>query len=119
MKPYVAKCRVDIFDWDIYFFTSREKGIRSLRKRKGRRMHTRSWKTGAGVCSHWPNEHLAYIGVFNKSAGTLAHECVHAAMHILERADIPAHWGNHEALTYITGYLVNQFTDAARKGGSK
>lgn len=40
----------------------------------------------------------------------IAHECVHAAWDVLELAGVKVKFNNHEALAYMTEYLVKEVT---------
>lgn len=41
------------------------------------------------------------------TAGTLAHECVHAATYVLARVGVPVSTDDDEALAYTLGHLVD------------
>jgi hypothetical protein len=46
------------------------------------------------------------IGIIQKSASTIVHECLHAAVYIMRDRGIPIKKGNNEALCYYHGWLV-------------
>ena len=47
--------------------------------------------------------------------GTLTHECVHVATHILEKCGVKEKESCDEALAYLIGYLVESFLIALKK----
>jgi len=42
----------------------------------------------------------------NVTRSTMAHEAIHAAWYILEEAGIEVNSSNHEALTYLVGFII-------------
>lgn len=53
----------------------------------------------------------SFVGIFlkkNVKQGIIAHECIHAAWHILDSVDIKVTVNNHEVLAYLTEFLVNK-----------
>lgn len=56
--------------------------------------------------------HSIYIDKDLYNVGVLAHECVHCGWHILDDVGVDLDADNHEALTYLVGWLaeeVNKF----------
>lgn len=54
-----------------------------------------------------------YIGKTKNNYGTIAHESLHCALFLLTNCNVCIDGNNpsgHEALTYLTGYLVEQIT---------
>jgi len=47
--------------------------------------------------------------------GTLTHECVHVATHILEKCGVKEKESCDEALAYLIGHLVESFLKALKK----
>lgn len=43
----------------------------------------------------------------NASAGTIAHEAIHAAFEILEKVGVKVKYSNHESLTYLAGWIAD------------
>lgn len=121
MSAYIKKLRVPIYEWTIYFFGDREKAIGQMRRQKVPKTTIDFWEdaTLGGVTSYWPEDREIYIGVFRDDAGMVAHECVHAAVYMLEDAGIPIYANNHEALTYLVHYLVNQYHEAVAAKNTK
>jgi hypothetical protein len=45
-----------------------------------------------------------------KLAGTIAHECFHCAMFILDRAGLTVNWNSDEAYAYLISFLTEKIT---------
>lgn len=52
----------------------------------------------------------------NFAAGVLAHECVHCAWDILNDRGIMVDADNHEALTYLVGWLADEISKFYKTG---
>ena len=60
-----------------------------------------------GACEHNSGCHV--ILLFNDlTANTIAHECVHASMHLLNDSLVSTTVKEQEPLAYLVGYLVEQ-----------
>lgn len=74
--------------------------------------------TYSGFCyRNNPDKYLApdfiYIGKVKNNYGTIAHESLHCALFLLAYCNVYVRGDTapgHEALTYLTGYLVEQIT---------
>jgi len=69
-----------------------------------------------GQCFHCDG-YVPIIWIPNKPKtpreyGTLAHECVHAAKHVMRWAHVPDSDDTEEVLTHTVGYLVTKILDA-------
>jgi hypothetical protein len=49
------------------------------------------------------------MAVFEENIAVIAHEAVHTAWGMLNRAGIPVTFANDESLAYLTGWLVREF----------
>lgn len=118
MSAYIKKLHISVYGWDVYFFTDRAKSLKWLKALEGIRSETlEAWRDecSAGVCSTYAEKLAVYIGIFTDRPNTVAHECTHAAVHLLGGVGIPVKTNNHEALAYLVGHLVGEFHDAALK----
>ena len=64
-------------------------------------------KDGRCVMVYSPQTAVVAVGVFNDSITTLAHELIHAATFILERAGISISDSCAETLCYMHSYLMH------------
>lgn len=79
----------------------------------------------SGHCVHLVNERrntsrivIALAGPWKGDAydlGTLAHECVHAALYALEPRGVKVRGDEQEMLSYLTGSLLRRFVEALRR----
>ncbi|UPU16043.1 hypothetical protein OTAKU_00540 [Serratia phage vB_SmaM-Otaku] len=67
-----------------------------------------------GMCFFSPAGDVLWLPP-GASAGTIAHECTHAALNIFRRRGIAVDLDNQEPTTYLIGYLVNAVTEAHRE----
>jgi hypothetical protein len=106
--------RVEPYGWHIFLFLDAEKWARFVSRRKLGKLRTRRAEAleSSGICLSNAAEHECYIGVFNRQAGTLAHEMTHIAMHILSNAGVKVTKNNNEALAYLIGFMVEECTPA-------
>lgn len=121
MSAYIKDLRVEPYGWNVVFFNDQDRACRYLKGRKIPAVTLDLWtdSTTSGCTSLWVEERHIFVGVFNDNSGTIAHECVHAAVYILDDAGIPIYGNNHEALTYLVGHLVREFYKAAARKNTK
>ena len=67
-----------------------------------------------GLCMFSPAGDVVWLPP-GSSAGTIAHECTHAALNIFRRRGVDVDLNNQEPTTYLIGYLVNAVTEAHRE----
>lgn len=67
-----------------------------------------------GLCMFSPAGDVLWLPAF-ATAGTIAHECTHAALNIFRRRGIAVDLDNQEPTTYLIGYLVHAVTEAHRE----
>lgn len=64
-----------------------------------------------GLCMFSPAGDVLWLPA-DAGAGTIAHECTHAALNIFRRRGIAVDLDNQEPTTYLIGYLVHAVTEA-------
>lgn len=66
-----------------------------------------------GLCFFSPAGDVIWLPP-DAGAGTIAHECTHAALNIFRRRGVAVDLDNQEPTTYLIGYLVHAVTEAHR-----
>lgn len=98
------------YGWKVYFFTDESKWARFTSRASGALLDKQE-ETAAeadGLTMLGVDAQHIYLAVFNGEPGTLAHEAVHAANYMLDRAGVKMSYENDEAQAYLVGYIVDQ-----------
>jgi hypothetical protein len=111
-RSFDRKFSVQPYDWNVYFFTDRQAWARFTARRKFGTLKQRmeEAESSVGICSCDIERQQAYVGVFDGSAGTLAHEISHTALRILGSAGVRFTADNNEAVAYLIGHMVERCT---------
>ena len=99
---------VQPYEWFVYFYDDRQRWARATSRAQFGTYLTQlaDTKDCKGICSCDADAKAAFIGVFDGSVGTLAHEMTHAAMEILTHAGVKVTGDNNEALAYLVSFMV-------------
>ena len=74
---------------------------------------------GGGASYYIESRRECVIGIFDRNHSSLAHECTHATLEILEKAGIHPFEARGEPMAYLLAELVHRATNALRKHGVK
>jgi hypothetical protein len=98
------------YGWKVYFFTDAAKWSRFTSRAAGVSLDKQQETADEvdGLTMLGVDVQHVYIAVFNREPGTLAHEAVHAANYMLERAGVKMSYENDEAQAYLVGHIVDQ-----------
>lgn len=117
MTLYVKRFRANPFGWEVYFFTDRD-GFTKFTARAGGESESSlasDAKDSLGYTTilvtsgkNNTNKTRVCLAVFDGLHSTLAHEAVHAANFILDRASVKTTYDNDEMLAYLVGFIVDQ-----------
>lgn len=96
---------------DEVLFTRSQKEWRSLVRRHGDPAYADVDLDGCnGITYYSPSGYI--VGVFADDPGTMAHECAHVALSILDGVGADVQEANQEPFCYLLGYLVSSFSKA-------
>jgi hypothetical protein len=104
----IMRFTVPLFGSTVIRFTDRAAMARQI-KRMG--LEAADDSTYLGQCTPIDGEdgrRVYLVGWYDRSAGTLVHECVHLALMVLERAGIDPRNDSGETLAYLTDYLFTR-----------
>lgn len=109
-RTFDKKFMAQPYGWNVYFFTDVDKWARFTSRLPGysfdKQMEAAADADGLTMLG--TNVQSVYIAVFNGEPGVLAHEAVHAANYMLDRAGVKSNYENDEAQAYLVGHIVDQ-----------
>lgn len=110
MSTFDKKFTAQPYGWVVYFFTDTDKWARFTSRATGAAIdrQTEIGEDADGLTMLGVEVQHIYIGVFNGEPGTLAHEAVHSANYMLDRAGVKMSFENDEAQAYLVGHIVDQ-----------
>lgn len=89
----------------IHFFIepNRDRAAKFLKERYGMEEY---YATGDGVTLSWPDKDPV-VWLKHKRPDTVAHEMLHAVLHMLDNIGLPRHKSHDEILCYYLDYAVS------------
>lgn len=110
-RPRCKRIAVAPYNRTVFLYTDREEWARAVVRVLDYTIdEARHDAAFHGVTSWEENKaREIYVGVFDRSLGTLAHEMTHAASVLLETVGVPFHtMETNETIAYLVGYLVDE-----------
>ena len=107
MATYVRKFDIDPYRWELYLFSDRAKWAKFVTRRMGAGGRYKEAMDSGGITLTDRENSAFYVGIFDGSQGTLAHEITHVAMGVLSTAGVVVDVENQEPLAYLIGHLVD------------
>lgn len=126
-KLYGKRIGLDIYNWEVPIFYGDAEALKQWAigaKIKGIKEEMENMpKTMAGFCYREDPEKsivpkFIYIGKTKNNYNIISHEALHYAMFLLANLNVeidPTYTRGHEALTYLTGYIVGEITNGKWK----
>lgn len=108
---YARKFKASPYGCRVYLFDDPAKLVRFASKRNCgmTREELRGYGDEADGLTVFHGDAMElYIGVFDKEPATLAHECVHGAVYILNHAGVRFSTDNNEQLAYLVGHMFDE-----------
>ena len=109
-RTFDKKFTAQPYGWSVYFFTDADKWAKFTSRKTGASLERQqeSSEDADGLTMLGVDVQHIYIAVFNGEPGCLAHEAVHAANYMLDRAGVKMSYENDEAQAYLVGHIVDQ-----------
>lgn len=113
-KPKPQRFRIDLDQWGSSVTVLCGTTIAEAEKLYCKRYAEVSFKTsvagahGYTLCSGESKGVVLWFALAQPGGGVVCHEAIHAAWHILDFSGVSVTADNHEALAYLTDFIVRQ-----------
>jgi hypothetical protein len=108
--------RLDVWSKDVVLTITRASYVAEVKRYGVKTVEIDDVKDALGMCDYIVGvKNPIVIGWFDGEIATLVHECVHAAMAVLDDKGVPISRENDEALAYTIDYLFATLRKVKRK----